>query len=300
VGEEVDTGAGVRPAEDRVPLREAGDFREASGLFFEFFKLAPDPGDPLALRYLVSSFARIPYENLSKIVKSHHEGGVVPRFRLPPEVMRDHIDHRLGGTCFSLTYFLEKILRHAGYDCHKVMAHMHAGRNIHCAAVVHAPEGDFLIDPGYGLNRPIPLREDGPVRFASRHGGVEVVFDPAARTYHLYTYTAPERKWRYCFTNEAVPDDEFERYWIDSFARPSLNQICLHRASPQGHLYLRKNHLRLTTFRGQRKDNVRENLDRTVKEYFGISPLWLERAQEVLAERKAQRAGPGPSVRERR
>ena len=70
-----------------------------------------------------------------------------------------------------------------------------------------------------------------------------------------------------------------------------INQICLYRAGPQGHMYLRKNHLRVTSFRGQRKENVREGLHDTVKTYFGIAPRWVEEAKAVLAERRAKRSG---------
>ena len=271
----------------------SGDAREASERFFDFFSVDPAADDPLLLRRLIAAFSRIPYENLSKIIKQT-ETGSAPRFRLPPEVLQDHIEHRLGGTCFSLTHFFQKILTAAGFEAYRVMAHMRAGRNIHCAVVVCLPEGRVLIDPGYGLNRPVPLRTDAPVRFASRHGGVELRYDADTDEYHLFTYMARERKWRYCFADRPVPDDEFERHWIDSFSKPSLHQICLYRASPQGHLYLRKHHLRLTTFRGQQKENVRETLHKTVKDYFGISPVWVDRAREVLEERKAGRS-PDPA-----
>jgi arylamine N-acetyltransferase len=268
---------------------EAGEQVEASERFFDFFRLDPRARDPLFLQRLVSTFSRIPYENLSKIIR----GGTDPlspvRFRLPTDVMKDHIEHRLGGTCFSLTFFLEKILNYCGFSCYKVMANMKAGDNIHCAVVVVSGGDRFLIDPGYGLNRPVVFSEQRPVRFASRHGGVELVFVPEEDRFHLFTYMARERKWRYSFADQPVSDEDFERFWMDSFSKPSLNQICLYRASPQGHLYLRKNHLRITTFRGQRKDNVRENLHRTVKTYFGISPYWVEQAKSVLAERKSQR-----------
>ncbi|MCK4547963.1 MAG: arylamine N-acetyltransferase [Candidatus Eisenbacteria sp.] len=262
-------------------------WQEANDLFFKHFRLDPSARGPLFLQQLVSSFGRLPYENLSKIIRSREEKDPVDWFRLPAEVMKDHVEHRLGGTCFSLTFFLERLLICTGFNCYKVMAHMRAGENIHCAAIVRLPEGDVLIDPGYGLNRPVALSKDRPVRFVSRHGGVELVFDPEDERFHLFTYMAQERKWRYCFTNEPVSDEEFERHWIASFSKSSMSNVCLYRASHHGHLYLRKNHLRITSFRGQRKENVRESLDKTVETYFGIAPHWVEEARGILAERRA-------------
>lgn len=270
---------------------------EASHLFFDYFGLDRSARDPLFLHRLVSCFARIPYENLSKIIRTRGGGDPVDLFRLPQEVMKDHIDHRLGGTCFSLTFFLERLLTHAGFDCYKVMADMRAGKNIHCAVVVRDAERFLLIDPGYGLNRPVALSPDGPVRFLSRHGGVELVHDSATERFHLFTFMARERKWRYSFANRPVSDEDFERYWVESFFKPSLSQICLYRVSAQGHLYLRKHHLRVTSFRGQRKENVRESLHRTVKAYFGIAPHWVEEAASVLVERKRLRANAAGSAR---
>ena len=65
-------------------------------------------GDTLT-RILVS-FARIPYENISKLIKLSETGGEWDRFRLPAEVWEDFRRNNLGGTCFSLTFFLWAIL----------------------------------------------------------------------------------------------------------------------------------------------------------------------------------------------
>ena len=269
------------------PLISAGS-TDACKLFLDHFRMDASARDPMFLQRVVHNFSKIPYENLSKIVKT--AGGGDPRihFRLPDELMRDHVDYRLGGTCFSLTFFLETLLTHLGYSCYKVMADMQAGRNIHCAVVVTEPSGTLLVDPGYGLNRPVLLNRDHPVRFLSRHGGVEVVYEPASDQFHLFTYMARERKWRYSFADRAVSDEDFERFWVESFSKPTLNQICLYKVTQQGRLYLHRHHLRVSTFRGQRKENVRENLHRTVKTYFGIAPHWVDEAVAVLAERRAR------------
>jgi len=67
---------------------------------------------------LALGFARLPYENISKIIKSAGASGVLESMRLPSEVAEDHIEWGLGGTCFSLTFFLERVLRSLGFDAH--------------------------------------------------------------------------------------------------------------------------------------------------------------------------------------
>ena len=97
---------------------------------------------------IVQSFSRIPYENISKIIKNSKCPTLEDKIRLPLEVIEDHIERNLGGTCFSLTFFLESLFKNSGFSCYKIMADMKSGENVHCAVVVTIGRRKFLADPG--------------------------------------------------------------------------------------------------------------------------------------------------------
>lgn len=255
---------------------------EATRLFQRYFAVSRPQNDLDYLRLLLKHYARIPYENISKIIKVASSEDLGGKFRLPLEVMRDHIEHRLGGTCFSLTYFLEQILLYSGYSCYKVMAHMSAGENIHCVIVVALAGNRYLVDPGYLLWEPLPLALRGPQACYTPQGGVELQYDPTSGYFHLFTFNARGRKWRYRFADQAVPEDQFRQHWIASFSKPTLHNILLNQLTEKGLLYIRGNHLRLTSFEEERKANIRQDYHRQIHDFFGIEPRWVEEALSIL------------------
>ena len=79
---------------------------------------------------------------------------------------------------------------------------------------------------------------------------------------------------------------DFFRHWRASFSGPSLSQICVYRSTPRGHLYLRRRHLRLTSFDHVERADAGDDVPRAVQAHFGIDRRWTARAQEVLNERR--------------
>jgi len=262
--------------------------QEAIELFQRHFNLARSRSDLEDLRLLLRHYSKIPYENISKIIKvaSHEE--LEGKFRLPLEVMQDHMEHRLGGTCFSLTYFLEEILRSWEYSCHKAMAHMSAGENIHCVIVADLAGNRYLVDPGYLLWQPLLLSSERPQTFFTPQGGVEVRYDPAAGEFHLFTFNARGRKWRYRFADRSVSEIDFRQHWIASFSKPTLHNILLNQLTEKGLLYVRGNHLRLTSFEEERKANIRQEYHRQIQDLFGIKPQWVEEALSILRRQRQE------------
>ncbi|MDH7500970.1 MAG: arylamine N-acetyltransferase, partial [candidate division NC10 bacterium] len=216
--------------------------QEAVELFQRHFHLARSRSDLEDLRLLLRHYSKIPYENLSKIIKVARNQNPEDKFRMPQEVIQDRIEHRLGGTCFSLTYFLEEILHSWGYSCYKAMAHMSAGENIHCVIVAELKGSRYLVDPGYLLWEPLPFPSGGPQVCYTPQGGVELQHDPSSGDFHLFTFNARGRKWRYRFADWPVPQDEFRQHWVASFSKPSLRKLLLNQLTEEGLLYIRGNH----------------------------------------------------------
>jgi arylamine N-acetyltransferase len=257
---------------------------EAAGIFLGQIGVKPGGRGIDFLRELTVHFARLPYENISKIIRLSVSGDPGQSLRLPSEVARDHIEKNFGGTCFSLTFFLERVLASFGFDVYKVMADMNSGRNVHCLVVVREGGCRYLIDPGYALYEVIRLPQVS-TQVACPHAVVEVTSSGSGR-FSLWTTDASGRKWRYAFTDVPVDEADFERYWIESFTRPALHNICLTRMTPRGHIYLRKDFFKFSSRDGVEKRKVRDEVERLIEEEFGIRGEFTKVAQEILTKRR--------------
>ena len=242
------------------------------------------------LEAVVRDFSRLPYENISKIIKSAEHEEPAHSFRLPVEVVTDHVERGFGGTCFSLTFLLERMLKAIGFDCHKVMAHMHMGENVHCLVVVNHDGRRFMIDPGYALYAVIELPASGRSAVRCPHALVEIGPDEAG-FYNLHTVDAAGRKWRYRFADVPAGDDEFERYWMRSFDMPTLHNVCLGRITERGHIYLRKDYFKFASPEDITKRRFKTGIERVIEEEFGIDSKWVNMARDVLEMRRRQAMG---------
>jgi arylamine N-acetyltransferase len=266
---------------------ELDPLRHTDGVkgFMEFFQLQPKSPGLIFLQEILQQFASLPYENISKIIKLHqHWEAPTRRLRLPEVIIDDHIAYKLGGTCFSLTFFLQSILAQHGFACYPVMADMRAGRNTHCALVVTLDAAKYLVDPGYLLTQPMEINPQKPRLFRTEFAGVELRFDAPTQSYDLFTFNRNELKWRYRFLDRPVPPQEFLQHWLASFGWNSMHGICLTRVMNGGMIYVRNAFMRETTFSGKRNVNIKRNYHAAIHEIFGIDEQIIEQAQAALAE----------------
>lgn len=251
--------------------------------FMDYFELRPKNPILSFLHEILEHFPKLPYENISKIIKlSQHWDAQSNKIRLPEEIIEDHITHKLGGTCFSLTFYLQAILTQHGFACYPVMADMRAGRNIHCCLVVILDSIKYLVDPGYLLTQPMELDPAKPRLFRSEFAGVELRYDSRNQSYELFTFNKNEVKWRYRFQDRPVPPDEFLQHWQASFGWNSMHGICLTKVMHGGLIFVHKNFMRETTFAGKRNFNIRKDYHARIREIFGIDEQIIEQARAAL------------------
>ncbi|MFQ5651774.1 MAG: arylamine N-acetyltransferase [bacterium] len=258
--------------------------------FRDYFTLSSRNPGLTYLQEILEHFGQLPYENISKIINYNRSPDwEVPKIRLPENVMADHVDHRLGGTCFSLTFFLQSILTQSGFVCYPVMADMRAGRKIHCCLIAVLDAKKYLVDPGYLLTQPMELNPLKPKLFRTPFAGVEMRFNPVQQVYDLFTFSQDGVKWRYRFQDRAVPADEFLQQWLASFRRSSMNGICLTRVLKDGVLFVNRNFMRVTTFTQKTNFNIKRNYHAAIHERFGIDKEMIEQAQAALRENLARK-----------
>jgi arylamine N-acetyltransferase len=192
--------------------------------------------------------------------------------------MADHAELGTGGTCFSLTNALRRIVCDLGYHAYPVMADMRHGANIHCALLVHHEDRRWLLDPGYLVAEPVPLREDRAVRV--RLPGRALDYRPAGGgEIELHTINdRGEAQFRYRLRPYPVSEEEFVRFWLDSFDATGMNSLYLNKISPEGRLSAHNLNLRIDTGRDKVNLKLRGRYPEGISERFGINSELVQRA----------------------
>lgn len=234
------------------------------------------------MEQILNHYTNLPYENISKIIKLNQDFTAQDRIRLPNEVIDGFEQFRLGGTCFSLTFYLQSILLFQGFSCYPVMADMRNQPNVHCALIVLYNQKKYLIDPGYLLTRPMEMSKDNPRLYKTSHTGVELRFTKDDERYHLYTYDRHQLKWRYQFIDKAISSVEFLQHWQDSFYKGTMHGIVLTKVQKDGMIYMHNDYLKITSIEGQQTQRLKSNYLSVVQQTFGLNPELVEQAQEAI------------------
>jgi len=235
---------------------------------------------------LAAAFARLPYENLTKIIKHARSGNVAQARRGPEEVLDAHFNFGTGGTCFSLTATLLHLVRSLGIEAQPILADRRYGPDTHCALLVWLDGKPHLLDPGYLLVEPILLPTYGSTMVATpMHDVVLTARDEGARV-DLTTVRRGQRTYRLTYKTRAVDAPEFLRAWDASFAWDMMHYPVLTRIADGKQLYLQKNQLMI---RGgdavQRGEIGPDDLVRRIATEFGVAADVAARACAILRRR---------------
>jgi arylamine N-acetyltransferase len=256
-------------------------------LIASFLGVAPKLAVPkrALLRRAAEAFSRLPYENLTKIIKDAEGGSPAENRRMPAEVLRDHIHFGTGGTCFSLTAALLHIVRTLGFQAAPILADRRYGSNTHCALLVWIDGEPHLLDPGYLLLDPVPVHQLGEKLINS--GFRQILLTGKTGNRLDLCLVGPERPvYRLTYRTEPAVDDEFLKAWDDSFRWEMMNYPVLTRAAHGKQLYLRSNHLQVcASGRLENKEIPAQQLAFRIASEFGISPEIALRALAILKER---------------
>ena len=226
-------------------------------------------------------FSRLPYENISKILKKDQQPAG-QRLRLPDEVVHDHFTWQLGGTCFSLTYFLCGIYNLLGYDAQPLICHLNWGQNNHSAVMLQFAGTRFLVDPGYMIFHPLPLKKEHVRSSISSETGLSLRFDPVQDAYAVYTYRKGNYTRRYHFADVALHWDDFARHWDASFELPGMNDLTLTRIQGNEMLFIQGDFIKITAPEKVLKLRERNRAEQLIRDRFGIPLEKLEEARYII------------------
>lgn len=207
-----------------------------------------DHGDALIAK-LCAVFSSIPYENLTKIIKSDTVISPGSAKRLPDEVIRDYLCYGTGGTCFSLTAAFIAIFNALGIEAHPILGDRHYGPDTHCALVFSQAFSQatdlFLLDPGYLIHKPVRLPTVNPVTFPTGFNTIELRPHDAGHKVDLLTIVNNDRRYRLTYKISPVDGPTFGRAWERSFVWEMMTYPVLTRYSNGIHHYLQGNMLRI-------------------------------------------------------
>ncbi len=252
-------------------------------LFLERNNLLDIKPDLTNLTKILYSFSKIPYENISKILKLNEGKGELDRLRLPEELYINYLENNLGGTCYSLTYFLWSILYHTGFESFPLIMDMKWAEAAHCGLAINIENKYYLTDPGYLISNPIPIVQEKTVHFIDyNYTGVELQYNFESNQYFLYTFNKKERKFRYSFIFNPVSLEDFIFYWKNSFYQKSMRHICLTKVDlkNKGRIYIRNDFVRF--YSEDKKENIKTNLENAAMKFFNINPEIIKYAKEIL------------------
>ncbi|MCF7823709.1 MAG: arylamine N-acetyltransferase [Candidatus Marinimicrobia bacterium] len=253
--------------------------------FLKDFRFEGEKPSLTHIRAIAQYFSRLPYENVSKILKLGNQPHVSV-FRLPDEVIADHIAWHAGGTCFSLTYMLTGIFRVLGYDAHPLMCDLNWGNNNHSAVILNFSGQHFFVDPGYLIFKPLLLREKTIQSKISTETGISLQFQAETRSYSLYTFRKQQFVRRYQFM--AVPSslDVFAEHWKASFDLPGMNNIILTQVSGYEMLFIQGDFIKFTSPGEVKKFRGANLAEKLIQDRFKIPMEKVENARYIIRQRQ--------------
>jgi arylamine N-acetyltransferase len=235
------------------------------------------------LTEVARAFSRLPFENLTKIIKGAEAGRVEKARRTPGEVLADHLTLGAGGTCFALTSTMLHLVRALGFPAEPILADRRYGADTHSGLLVWLGGKPHLLDPGYLIVQPLPIPASGEIRISTPFNQLILRAQDGGARVELYTLQSNQSTYRLTFKAKPVDAGEFLRAWDASFEADMMRYPVLSRVVGNQQLYLQKKHLLIRGANETRTAEVPpEQLIAEIARQFQIAPAVVAKALSVL------------------
>lgn len=229
------------------------------------------------------AFARLPFENLTKIIKDAEAGRVEEARRTPAEVLADHWTLGTGGTCFALTSAMLHLVRGLGFEAEPILADRRYGADTHSAFLVWLDGKPHLLDPGYLIVKPLPLPRAGEVRIATPFNELLLIARDDGARVELHTIQDRQQTYRLTFKTAPVDAGDFLRAWDVSFDAEMMRYPVLSRVVGNQQIYFQKQHLLVRgSEQSHRAEIAPDRLIGELARQFQIAPEVVAKALAVL------------------
>ena len=257
--------------------------KEVLGRFFDRYSIDAAAPPAALIQTCARAFSNLPYENLTKIIKSDLVLNRASALRFPAEVLADHLHYGTGGTCFSLTAALIAVFNALGIEAQPLLADRHYGPDTHCGLAASHDGKQVLIDPGFLLFDPTPLPTSAVSIIHLGYATVELRPLDNGERIELSTTGNGSRKVRLVYRRSPVDAETFKRAWIDSFTWEMMTYPVLTRSVAGRHIYLQgaSSMIRSSERTVRSKLQSSEQLD-FIDRNLGISREVVLKAWEVI------------------
>ena len=250
--------------------------------FMAHFGIPPEKSELRLLNEVASAFSRLPYENITKIIKLEESGSPAKSRRSPGEVIGNHISWGAGGTCFSLTSALMHMVRSLGWEAEYLLADRPYGQDTHCALLVSIDGQPHLLDPGFLIVKPIAISGECREEIATAFN--RIVLAPAGNEkISLSTFREGKVTRRLTYKTQPVDASQFLKAWDASFGWEMMRYPLLTRVTGAGQIYLNGARLQINRIDSTERRHISAgDLISQISEQFGINPVLVERAISIL------------------
>lgn len=243
----------------------------------------PQQSPTIQLHQIAAAFSKLPYENLTKILRDSQTQNPDDLRRLPSVVLNDHIRLGTGGTCFSLTWTLLHLVRALGFQAEPILADRRYGPNTHSALVVWIDGAKHLLDPGYLLVNALPFPTHHALFIPTSFQEIQLTPEPDTNRVQLATIHPNKATYRLTYKTDPVDIAEFLQAWDNSFHFDMMSYPVLSKIADGKQLYLQKNHLLIRS----KDSSVRQELDpsqlgQTIHQHFDLHHTIVSEALNLL------------------
>jgi arylamine N-acetyltransferase len=241
-------------------------------------------GDPRRLlERVVTAFARLPYENITKIIKKTEVLDCERARRRPEEVIDDHIAWGAGGTCFSLTSALAQLVRDLGWEAEYILADRRYGQDTHCALLVWIKGVANLLDPGYLIVHPIPLKAGKEQHIETGFNDLVLAPENDSDKVSLYTLRGNKKTYRLTYRTLPVDPGVFGKAWDASFQWEMMKYPLLTRTEGSRQIYVKGSRIQISGRESTESRRIpAEDLIGRISSAFGIHASLVEQALSIL------------------
>jgi N-hydroxyarylamine O-acetyltransferase len=231
----------------------------------------PEPDRATLTRLMAQHMLTVPFENLDVMAGTPRPLGTDTALEKVAEQGR-------GGFCYELNEAFRALLDHLGYAVHRIEARVWQATTQrfgapfdHLSLIVTLPEGEFLVDVGYGDSNRAPLRvpQDRAHDIAGDYDLCPVragYLRLASQSQPLYEMTLTAQPLQafapMCRYHQTSPESIF-----------SKGLICT-RATPTGRITLSRDRL-IVVDGGRRTETRVANVSMALEQHFGIPGLAL-------------------------
>ncbi len=173
--------------------------------------------------------SKVPYENISKIVRLHEIGPSIPNLE---EFVAGMVDKTYGGTCFVQNIYLNHILDYLGFKTN-LIGIRRDGLLSHLSLRVNIEGANYFVDVGIMSSFSGPFRIDPSESFQKDIGNQRFVFSPKVdfENYNLEIWRNGKMIREFESSSLAFTEQDLEIGVRKTFERSAMfmTTLCVHR-----------------------------------------------------------------------